>query len=159
MSNGHADCRYSTLHCASRAHMLASVSKHAKWKPLLEYSLYIWYANATTRGAAHSANFDEKVHKPQSWCDCDWWGFPHLVSIWIILSMHYYFLVSEGLQGTHMNAINPFNSKLMTLTPRGGLWTFSAILALYAQQQTLTRRSAVVNTRANNNSFSTTRNA
>ena len=55
-ANGHADCRYSTLHCASRAHMLASVSKHAKWKPLLEYSLYIWYANATTRGAAADAN-------------------------------------------------------------------------------------------------------
>ena len=36
--------------------MLASVSKHAKWKPLLEYSLYIWYANATTRGAAADAN-------------------------------------------------------------------------------------------------------
>ena len=43
--------------------------------------------------------------------------------------MYYNFLVSEALQGTHMNAIYPFNSKLMTLNPRGGLWTFSAILS------------------------------
>ena len=28
-----------------------------------------------------------------------------------------------------MVALNPFNSKMITLTPRGGLWTFSAILA------------------------------
>ena len=46
--------------------------------------------------------------------------------------MYYNYLVSEGLQGTHMNALNPFNSKLMTLPPKGGLWTFSAILALCA---------------------------
>ena len=39
-------------------------------------------------------------------------------------------LLSEGLQGTHMNALNQFNSKLMAMTPRGGLWTFSTILAL-----------------------------
>ena len=37
---------------------------------------------------------------------------------------------SEGLQGTHMEGLNPFNSKLMTLILMGGLWTFSAILAL-----------------------------
>ena len=36
-------------------------------------------------------------------------------------AMHYNFLVSEGLQGTHMDALNPLNSKLMTLIPRGGL--------------------------------------
>ena len=47
-----------------------------------------------------------------------------------ILSMHYNFLVSEGFQGTHVDALNPFVSKLMPLTPRVGLWTFSAILAL-----------------------------
>ena len=35
--------------------------------------------------------------------------------------MHYNFLLFEGLQGTHMNALNPFNSKLMTLTPK---WRF-----------------------------------
>ena len=44
--------------------------------------------------------------------------------------MHYNFLVFEGLQGTHMNALNPFNSKLITLIPQGNLETFSAILAL-----------------------------
>ena len=38
-----------------------------------------------------------------------------------ILSMHYNFLVSEGFQGTHIDALNPFVSKLMTLTPRVGL--------------------------------------
>ena len=52
--------------------------------------------------------------------------------------MHYNFLVSEGLQGTYMNALNPLNSKLMTLTPRGGLWTFSAILALCAVRRITT---------------------
>ena len=29
-----------------------------------------------------------------------------------------------------MDALNPLNSKLMTLTPRGGLWTFLANLAI-----------------------------
>ena len=37
---------------------------------------------------------------------------------------------SEGLQGTHMDALNQFRSKLMALTPRRGLWTFLANLAL-----------------------------
>ena len=36
---------------------------------------------------------------------------------------------------TLINALNPFNSKLMTLTPRGGLWTFSAVLALCVLHQ------------------------
>ena len=30
--------------------------------------------------------------------------------------MNYNFLDSEGLQGTHMDALNPFNSKLITFT-------------------------------------------
>ena len=82
---------------------------------------------------AHSAHFDEKIHKPQSWCDCDIDRvFSHLIRIWIILSMNYNFLVSEGLQETHMNSLNPFNSNLMILSPRGGLWTFSTMLALCA---------------------------
>ena len=46
--------------------------------------------------------------------------------------MHYNLLHSEGLQGTHMDALNPFDSKLMTLNQRGGLWTFPANLALCA---------------------------
>ena len=58
--------------------------------------------------------------------------FLHIMWIWILLSMHYHFLMSEGLQETHIDALNPFRSKLITLTPRGGLWTFSAILALCA---------------------------
>ena len=38
-------------------------------------------------------------------------------------------LLLFGLQGTHMEELNPINSKLMTFTAMGGLWTFSAILA------------------------------
>ena len=83
----------------------------------------------------HSANFDEKVHKPQSKS----YGriganmqliFTHILWIWILLSVHHNFLGSEGLQGTHIDALNPFSSKLMTLTLRGGLWTFLANSAL-----------------------------
>ena len=37
---------------------------------------------------------------------------------------------SEDVQGTHMDALKPFNSNSMTLTRRGGLWTFLANLAL-----------------------------
>ena len=48
----------------------------------------------------------------------------------ILLSLNHNFLDSEGLQGTHMEALNPFNSTLMTLIPRGVLWTFLANLAL-----------------------------
>ena len=44
--------------------------------------------------------------------------------------MHHDFLGSEGFQGTHIDASSPFSSKLMTLTLRGGLWTFLANLAL-----------------------------
>ena len=50
--------------------------------------------------------------------------------IWILLSVHHDFLGSEGVQRTHMDASNPFRSKLMTLTLWGDLWTFSANLAL-----------------------------
>ena len=50
------------------------------------------------------------------------------------MNLHYIFLGSERVQGPHMNALNPFNSKKMTmsltLTARRGLWTFLAILAL-----------------------------
>ena len=49
-----------------------------------------------------------------------------------ILSVHHDFLGSEGLQGTHIDALNPFSSKLMTLALRGGLWTFLRNLALCA---------------------------
>ena len=44
--------------------------------------------------------------------------------------MHHNFLGSEGLQATHIDALNPFTSKSMTLTPRVGLWTFSQNLTL-----------------------------
>ena len=44
--------------------------------------------------------------------------------------MNYEFSDYKGLQVTHIEALNPFNSKLITLTSRGGLRTFSAILAL-----------------------------
>ena len=50
----------------------------------------------------------------------------------MLLSVHHNFWGSEGLQGTHIDALNPFSSKLMTMTPRGGLLTFSTNLALCA---------------------------
>ena len=43
-----------------------------------------------------------------------------------------YILGSKGFQETHMDALNQFSSKLMTLTLIEGLWTFLAILALCA---------------------------
>ena len=39
---------------------------------------------------------------------------------------------SEGLKGTHIDASSLCSSKLMTLTQRVGLWTFSANLAFGA---------------------------
>ena len=60
-------------------------------------------ARARDHDGAHSANFDEKVHKPQSKS----YGriglanmqliFTHILWIWILFSVHYNFLVSEGL--------------------------------------------------------------
>ena len=47
------------------------------------------------------------------------------------------------LQGTHIDASNPFSSKLMTLTLGEGLWTFFANLALCAPPPSLAvRRSS-----------------
>ena len=121
--------------------------------------------------ATHSANFDEKVHKPQYYRTLavarvkkanhaekkDTWylskclifstcfafftleltilanirktRLPYIVillkcilflSIYLMnlktSIMNYNFLDSEGLQGTHMDALNPFNSKLITFT-------------------------------------------
>ena len=40
---------------------------------------------------------------------------------YVLLSVHHDFLGSEGFQGTHMDALNQFSLKLITLTPRGGL--------------------------------------
>ena len=39
------------------------------------------------------------------------------------------FLGSVGLQETHMDALKPFNSKLVTLTMRGGFFKKFAALA------------------------------
>ena len=85
----------------------------------------------------HSANIDEKVHKPQSKSYSKigantQFMFTHILWIWMLLSVHYNFGGSEGLQGTHIDALNPFSSKFMTLTLRGGLWIFLANLALCA---------------------------
>ena len=55
--------------------------------------------------AAHSTNFNKKVHKPHS-------------KLYGRKGAH--FLGSEGLQETHMDILNPFISKLTTLNPRGG---------------------------------------
>ena len=62
--------------------------------------------------------------------------FTHILWIWILLSVHHNFWGSEAIQGTHIDALNPFSSKLMALTLRGGLWTFLANLALCATQLT-----------------------
>ena len=43
--------------------------------------------------------------------------------------MHCDFLGSVGLQETHMDALKPFNSKLVTLTMRGGFFKKFAALA------------------------------
>ena len=72
-----------------------------------------FYHGWRARHGTHSANFDEKVDKPQSILIDR--GFH------ILLLMHYNFFGSEGLQGTYMNALNPLNSKLMTSILRGGL--------------------------------------
>ena len=40
---------------------------------------------------------------------------------YVLLSVHHDFLGSDGFQGTHMNALNPLISKLMTLILNGGL--------------------------------------
>ena len=64
-------------------------------------------------------------HTKQIRRECIFW-------IWILLTLNFNFLGSEGLQETHMNALNQFSSKWMTLTLRGGLWTFWVNLALCA---------------------------
>ena len=94
-------------------------------------------AQCSVAAAAHSANFDKNVHKPQSKS----YGriaaniqfiFTHILWIWILLSVHYNFLVSEGLSGSYIDALNQSSSKLMTLILRGGLWTFLSNLSLCA---------------------------
>ena len=82
------------------------------------FILFLW-------DGTHSANFDEKVHKPQSKSYSITGAnmqliFTYILWIWILLSMHHNFLGSEGPQGTHIDALNPFSS----LTLKGGLWTF-----------------------------------
>ena len=52
-------------------------------------------------------------------------------NLWI-WTLHHNFLGSEGFVGTHMDALNHFSSKLMTLILKGGLWNFCANLALCA---------------------------
>ena len=47
--------------------------------------------------------------------------FIHIPGISILLSVHHNFWGSERLQGTNIDALNPFSSKLMTLTLKGGL--------------------------------------
>ena len=57
--------------------------------------------------------------------------FTHILGISILLSVHHNFWGSERLQGTSIDALNPFSSKLMTSTLKGGLRTFLANLVLY----------------------------
>ena len=74
----------------------------------------------------HLANFDEKVHKPQSRSN----GrigpnmqlfLAYLMNLNTYISASGLILGSEELQETHMDALNTFSSKLMTLTLREGL--------------------------------------
>ena len=55
--------------------------------------------------------------------------FTHIWWVWIHWSMHCNFLGSVGLQETHMDALKPFNSKLVTLTRRGVFVTKITALA------------------------------
>ena len=78
------------------------------------------------------------AHSRPAWSKCKetsnlmWMSYPciftHIWWIWIHRSMHCDFFGSDGLQKTHMDAFKPFNSKLVTLTMRGGFFTkFSAL--------------------------------
>ena len=60
----------------------------------------------------------------------------HILWIWKLLLVHHEFLGSRKFLGTHFNALNPFSSKSMILTPRGGLWIFSVNIALCAESPT-----------------------
>ena len=95
----------------------------------------MWQVSWQISGA-QKAKIVGKVHKPP-------WGlvvarvkmhlvFPHISYefLYCYYWNTYNFFYSEGLRGTHTDALNPFNSKLMTMTPRGGLWTFSSNLDL-----------------------------
>ena len=66
----------------------------------------------------HSANFDEKVHKPQSRSHGNIGAKMQLFYTYLIcISASPLIFWAEGLQGTHMDALNTFSSKLMALTP------------------------------------------
>ena len=58
----------------------------------------------------HSDNLNEKVHKPQSKSYCR-----------IGANMQLIFTHTYLMNLTHIDALNPFSSKLITLTLRGGL--------------------------------------
>ena len=73
-----------------------------------------------------TANFNEKVHKPQSRS----YGriganmqlfYTYLKNLNTSISASRLILGSEGLQGTHMDALNRFSSKSMSLIPKEGL--------------------------------------
>ena len=75
---------------------------------------------------AQRAKFSEKVHKPQRIS----YGrigatiqifYTYLIILNTSIRALRLILGSEGRQGADMDALNPFSSKLMTLTPRGGL--------------------------------------
>ena len=69
----------------------------------------------------------------------------HILWIWILQLVHHEFLGSEKFLGTHLDALNPFTSKLMILIPSGGLWTFSVNLALCASRVTCTASCRIKN--------------
>ena len=75
------------------------------------------------RPGTHLANFDEKVHKPQSKSYGRIGANIKLIFINFntSISASSHFFESEELQGTHIDALNPFSSKLMILTLKGGL--------------------------------------
>ena len=67
----------------------------------------------------HSATFDEKVYKPQSWCDCDRRGSDligvstsHMNECIIILGV-------RGTPGDLYECIKPINFKIGDIEPKG----------------------------------------
>ena len=77
------------------------------------------------KSLCRSANFDEKVHKTQSRSFSRVGAKMQLFDTYLMnlntsISASRLILGTEGLQGTHMDELNTFTSKLITLTAREG---------------------------------------
>ena len=82
-------------------------------------------------------NFSQRQKSQASLCidftEMQKWNlflYTYLMNLNTSISASWLFKVWGTPGNPYMDALNPFTSKLMTLTLRGGLWTFSANLAL-----------------------------